>query len=81
MASDLPLNSNFTWGDGVTVVPTAPIKYRPGENGWICSIRKIGTQQLADRFNVQICSELYLIEYLDGSDQEIPGCFLTKYED
>ncbi len=68
----------FDYGDIVTVKLTAPENYKPGLKGCICGIRAIDSDQAAVHFNQPLTSELYLIEFSDGTSIEIPKIFLTK---
>lgn len=54
MASDLPLKTTFTWGDGVIVLMNAPEIYRPGAEGYICGMRVVDTDKLKKSVTIQV---------------------------
>jgi hypothetical protein len=55
----------FTWGDLVTVIPTAPTRMRPGEVGDVVGITEQKTETI------------YTIEFGDGRDAEVPESLLS----
>ncbi|WP_068468630.1 hypothetical protein [Candidatus Protochlamydia phocaeensis] len=79
MAADKLLNSKFDYGDTVIIKQNAPLCYKPGCIGSICGIRVINSIEIAKRFNQNINSELYLIEFDNGQAIEIPKSFLIPY--
>jgi hypothetical protein len=70
----------FTWNDPVRVKNTAPRNFRPGEIASVCGMTKVTTQKLADKYKSSIGEWVYTIEYIGGSDTEIPEGYLEKYE-
>jgi hypothetical protein len=72
------LNSDFNYGDVVTISRTAPTIYHPGAQGCLCGMRVIDSLELAITFGQQEGSELFLIEFSDGQSLEIPTRFFTR---
>lgn len=66
------MNSEFTWGDSVHVVDTAPEKYLIVGDGCICGIRSIEDNATATSFGEPVGVLLYLVEGVDGEAIEIP---------
>jgi hypothetical protein len=80
MASDQVLDSYLTWGEDAKVIESAPQQYHPGEIGSVCGIRLITSSYTAEKFNKEIGTKLYLIEFEDGKAIEIPESFLIKID-
>lgn len=72
MASNLPLNAKFTWGDFVKIKESSPIIYKPGSLGSICGIWNIESQVTMREFNVPFGTFMYTVEFEDGHTLEIP---------
>lgn len=75
------IGNKFDWGESVRVANTAPIIFRPGEIVSICGMTKVKSEILANKYDVNIGEWIYTIEYLGGSDIEIPECYLEKYQE
>lgn len=73
-------NNKFDWGESARVKDTAPTNYRPGQIVSVCGMTKIKSKTLADRYKSNIGEWIYTIEYIGGSDIEIPEHYLEKYK-
>ena len=62
----------FTSGDLVVVRDDAPAHAHPGAAAEVVSVTPIETPALAMRVGFPIGTVMYLVEYGDGSDQELP---------
>jgi hypothetical protein len=69
--------NKFTWGDAIHILASSP-HYFTGKYGSICGISKIDTQELASNFNEKIGTYIYVVEFNDGVEIEIPEHFLEK---
>ncbi|MBU6382694.1 MAG: hypothetical protein KGR16_00030 [Verrucomicrobia bacterium] len=72
-------DNKFDWGETVKVKDTAPITFRPGEIVSVCGMAKTDSKVLADKCGSHIGEWIYTIEYIGGSDVEIPEHYLEKY--
>lgn len=70
--------SNFTWGDTVRVKPDAPAEFEPGKIGSVCSVDLIETEFRAKSTGAEIGEYSHTVEWIDGSDIEIPAKWLEK---
>lgn len=66
----------FNYGDQVSIRRNAPLKYKPGKIGSIFSITEISNPDLEELYSYNIGTIIYGIEYIDGSDAEVPEQFL-----
>jgi len=73
-------NNKFDWGESVRVKDAAPARFRPGQIVSVCGMTKIKSKILVDKYKSKIGEWVYTIEYIGGSDTEIPECYLEKYE-
>lgn len=80
MASDQSLDSYLTWGENAKVAQSAPKHYHSGEIGSICGIQLIISSYIGEKFNKEIGTKIYLVEFGDGNALEIPESFLIKIE-
>lgn len=71
-------DNKFDWGESVKVKDTAPAQFRPGQIASVCGMIKVKTKTLADKYKRSIGEWIYTVEYIGGSDTEIPECFLKK---
>ena len=71
-------DNKFDWGECVKVKDTAPTQFRPGQIASVCGMIKIKTTTLADKYKRNIGEWIYTVEYIGGSDTEIPEYFLEK---
>lgn len=74
------INNKFDWGETAKVKDTAPSKFRPGEIVSVCGMTKIDSKFLVDKYDSSTDKWIYTIEYLGGTDIEIPECYLEKYQ-
>ena len=80
MASNKTVNQSFNYGNTVQIKKNAPDCYKPGLLGSVRGMHIIDSEELALKFNQDIDSELYLVEFEDGEAIEIPTCFLIFFE-
>ena len=66
----------FERNENVVVAENAPERFRPSEFAWVISERVVETELQAQAIGYPVNTMLYLIEYMDGSDVEMPGEFL-----
>jgi hypothetical protein len=66
----------LTWGDAVQVAANAPLAFRPGQPGSICSIRENPLDASAPVSQAAHKSRLYLVEFGDGDSIEVPEEYL-----
>ena len=64
--------SKATWGDTVRIKETASAQSRPGSLAAVCGIRDVQIAEIANLFNCQIGTFLYLVEFSDGTSIELP---------
>ena len=69
---------NFTWGDFVRVVTSAPEKYRPGELGDVCGIWTVDSLENSEARGKPIGTTIYTVEFGDGVSAEIPQRYLEE---
>jgi len=75
-------NSNqFNWGESVRVKITAPANFSPGEIASVCGMTQIRSEKLAHLYKSNIGEWVYTVEFIGGSDMEIPERYLEKHED
>jgi len=67
-----------TWGDTVRIRENAPSKWRPGAYADVCGITEIETADQARTFECPIGTMVYLVEFTDGSDVEVPENFVEE---
>ncbi len=66
----------FTYGDNIIIKKSAPEMYRPGDLGSICGIVYINNHVLSDYYKLNIGVTTYTVEFVDGSDMQIPEEYL-----
>ena len=66
----------FGRNENVAIAENAPAKFRPLELAWVISGRVVEDDVQAQAVGYPVNAILYLVEYADGSDVEIPGEFL-----
>jgi hypothetical protein len=66
----------FDYGDQIKINQNAPIKFRPGEIGSIYSITILDSEYLSKKNNLPLGSILFGIEYIDGTDCQVPEEYL-----
>lgn len=60
----------------VVVTEAAPVRFRPGQIAWAISCRTVENEVQAQAVGYPVGTLLYLIEYEDGADVEIPVGYL-----
>jgi hypothetical protein len=73
-------DNKFDWGETVRVKDTAPSAFHPGAVVSVCGMTKTNSKVLADKYGSHMGEWIYTIEYLGGSDIEIPERYLEKQE-
>ena len=66
----------YTWGDVVTVKASAPARFRPGSTASVVALTLLETPKLAERLEVAMGTEVFTVEFGDGTAIEIPGDLL-----
>ena len=69
----------FDYGDSAIVKSTAPKRFKPGEIVAICGITIIDNDYLSNKYNCDLGTITYTIEFGDGSDILIPEEYLELY--
>jgi hypothetical protein len=67
---------NFKRNENIVIAENAPAKFRPSELAWVISERVVENERQAQAIGYPVNTTLYLVEYMDGSDVEMPGEFL-----
>lgn len=67
---------DFTWGETVRVKTGAQPMRRPGAVAEVVGIRAVENEAQARQFEAPIGSDLYLIEFGDGTSMEIPEAWI-----
>ena len=70
--------SKFTWGDTIRVKQNAPPKFEAGKIGSVCSVNLIETDVHANHTGAEVGEYSHTVEWIDGSDIEIPAKWLEK---
>ena len=70
----------FEYNDLVQIVDEAPKDLPPNQIGCVCGYDFIDDPKSANFFHCPIETWVYIIEYGDGSSQEIPENYLKKWE-
>ena len=70
-------DNTFTWGDSIIISNDAPEIYRPGEYGAVVAMTLVTNEISALKYNATIGTWTYLVEYIDGTDCEIPERYLV----
>ena len=65
------------YGNTVEISKNAPHKYYPGEQGELCGVRCVETEEHAKASDVRIGTVMWIVEFLDGSSCEIPEEYLS----
>lgn len=71
-------DSQFTWGDSVTIRKNSPAKFHPGEFASVCGFYKVQSQEIAKELECEIDDWAYTIEFGDGSDIQVAERYLDK---
>ena len=72
--------NKFDWGETVKIRSTAPTTFHPGQIVSVCGMTKVLSKLLSEKYKSEIGEWVYTIEYIGGSDIEIPERYLEKYE-
>ena len=75
------IDNKFNYGETVRIKDVVPSIFRPGEVVSICGMTKTDSKVLADKYGSRIGEWIYTIEYLRGSDIEIPESYLEEYQE
>lgn len=67
----------YDYGDSVAISDGAPACYLPGQQGSVCGLRHVATDEHAKAADVSIGTVLWLVEFGDGSSIEVPEEYLT----
>ena len=73
--------SEPTWGDTVRVKSNADPEMRPGGLAAVCGIRQVETAEQERLFGCPVGTTLYLVEFGDGSELEVPGVWIEVVPD
>lgn len=68
----------ITWGDAVSVIPSAPPKFRPSDSGSVCGIYALDSADKARKYGGNLGAVMYLVEFPDGDAIEIPDEYLVR---
>jgi len=71
-------DSKFTWGDSVIIRKNSPTKFYPGKFASVCGFYKVLSKETAKELECKIGDWVYTVEFGDGSDIEVPECYLDK---
>ena len=74
------MNKKFIWGDPIVITKNAPPNFHPGKNGSICGSYKITSEEGAKAFQCDIGDRIYIIEFPNGSTDQVAEIYLEKYE-
>lgn len=78
--SHVKQDNKYTWNDLVSILKEAPQKYHPGKVAIVCGMFKIEFEEIAKKYNYELGSWIYIVEFEDGSDIEVPENYLEKYQ-
>ena len=73
--------NKYKWGDSVIVKDIAPPQFCPGQIVSVCGMIKVKTKSLADKYQCNMGDWIYTVEYIGGTEADIPECYLEKYEE
>lgn len=68
--------STATWGDTIRIKMGASTESRPGALATVCGMREVETPEQSEQFGCPIGTTLYLVEFGDGTSDEIPEEFV-----
>jgi hypothetical protein len=74
-------DNKFDWGETVKVKDAVPSIFHPGAVVSVCGMTNTNSKVLADKYGSHMGEWIYTIEYLGGSDIEIPERYLEKQEE
>ena len=70
-------NNKYSWGDSIKVKAEAPIHLNPGNVGEVVGFFEIESNEESEKYNKNVGTYIYLIEFTDGTQIEIPEDFLN----
>jgi hypothetical protein len=73
--------SEYTWNDFVVIKKEVSLELHPGKIAVVCGMSKIECEKTAKEYQSQLGDWVYTVEFGDGSDIQIAGCFLEKHEE
>ena len=68
--------TEFIRNENIIIAADAPKKFKPSQLGWVISSRIIENDIQSRAAGYSIGTIIYLIEYMDGSDIEMPADFI-----
>ncbi len=68
--------STFARNENVVIAENAPAGFRPSALAWVISWRVVENESQAQAVGFPANSMLFLVEFADGSDVEMPMAFL-----
>jgi len=68
----------YSWNDPVIIKKLAPKQFYPGEIGIICGMSKIEFEEIAKKYYSKVGDWTYTLEFENGTDIQIAGCYLEK---
>lgn len=74
------MENKFTWEDLVLILKSALQRFHPGELASVCGFYQVRSKDEADEFQSDIGDWIYIVEFGDGSNVEVAGTYLLKYE-
>jgi hypothetical protein len=72
------LSERFDWGDEVRIAPDVPARFRPAAAAYVVGMR---ISDDADEPGIESGIRLFMVEFRDGSDTEVPESFLLAATD
>jgi len=66
----------FERNENVVIAEGAPAKFKPSQLAWVISGRVVENELQSQAVGYPVDTILYLVEYMDGSDLEMPGEFI-----
>ena len=73
-----PEPDGFEWGMSVRITAAAPVTYRAGQVGSVVGFRTVRTAAAAATAGHPIGTLLYIVEFGDGTDQEVPAVHCAR---
>lgn len=68
----------YTWNDSVAIKKEAPGQFHPGKIGVVCGMSEIKFEEIAKKYHSKLGDWIYTVEFEDGSDIQVAGCFLEE---
>lgn len=70
--------TKFDYGESIIISKKAPDKYHPSEEGFICGMIYIDSEEAAIAYDCIGSDWLYTVELLNGHSLQIPEKYLEK---